>query len=342
MLVTLTYHPVPPARQFPLLPNLGQLRMSLDIEQDPYVKALMQSSPTASDSPELRRVKLNRKTYCQEQLKSLHSRGQTVDKELGSWGTYWYIIACIQKLQLGVRNRSASLELLDDDEKVYLERCLGNLLSCVSEEAVPWFDKECISAKVLRLIEFLLTEHTPGFSGLIFVKTRAEVAVLSELLSTHLSLKEHYKVSTFIGESNSVKRRTNVAELIDVRYQVSTLDDLRLGRKNLVVTTSALEEGIDVSACNVVICFDHPPNLKSLIQRRGRARRSESKFALMLADLDDPSTISTWHELEVAMRKQYENDMRELRDLETLEAIDEGDREFVVEKQVPNCSSVMR
>ncbi|KAL8890684.1 MAG: hypothetical protein Q9215_002192 [Flavoplaca cf. flavocitrina] len=332
MLVTLTYHPMPPARQFPLLPNLGQLRMSLDIEQDPYVKALMQSSPTASDSPELRRVKLNRKTYCQEQLKSLHSRGQTVDKELGSWGTYWYIIACIQKLQLGFRNRSASLELLDDDEKVYLERCLGNLLSCVSEETVPWFDKECISAKVLRLIEFLLTEHTPGFSGLIFVKTRAEVAVLSELLSTHLSLKEHYKVSTFIGESNSVKRRTNVAELIDVRYQVSTLDDLRLGRKNLVVTTSALEEGIDVSACNVVICFDHPPNLKSLIQRRGRARRSESKFALMLADHDDPSTISTWHELEVAMRKQYENDMRELRDLETLEAIDEGDREFVVEK----------
>ncbi|KAL8759187.1 MAG: hypothetical protein Q9199_000945 [Rusavskia elegans] len=329
-LVTLTYHAVSTARQFPLLANLGQLRMSLDIEQDPYVKALLQSRPTASDSSELKRVKLSRKTYCQDQLKNLDNRAQIVEKELGPWGAYWYIIACIQKLQMGVRNRSASLELLDDDEKTYLESHLSNLLSCISEEAVPWLDDECLSGKVLRLVDFLVAEQIPGFTGLIFVKTRAEVAVLSELLSTHPSLTKHYTISTFVGESNSVKRRTNTAELVDIRSQVSTLDDLRLGRKNLVVTTSALEEGIDVSACNVVICFDHPPNLKSLIQRRGRARKSESKFALMLADHDDPATISTWQELELAMRRLYEDDMRELRDLEALEAIDEGDREFVV------------
>ncbi|KAL9001364.1 MAG: hypothetical protein Q9169_000255 [Polycauliona sp. 2 TL-2023] len=278
------------------------------------------------------RVKLSRKTYCQEQLKNLDNRAQTVDKELGPWGAYWYITACVQKLQIGVKNRSASLELLDDDEKTYLQSYLHDLLSCVSQEAAPWLGKECVSAKVLRLIDFLVAEQTPGFTGLIFVRTRAEVAVLSELLQNFPCLKEHYTVSTFVGESNSGKRRTNIAELADVRSQVSTLDDLRLGRKNLVVTTSALEEGIDVSACNVVICFDHPPNLKSLIQRRGRARKSESKFVLMLADYDDLSTISTWYDLEIAMRKLYEDDMRELGHLEALEAIDEGDREFVVEK----------
>ncbi|KAL8671854.1 MAG: hypothetical protein Q9168_003670, partial [Polycauliona sp. 1 TL-2023] len=328
-LVTLIYHPVPTARQFPLLANLGRMRNSLDIEQDPYVKNLRQSCPSESDSPELKRIKLSRKTYCQEQLKNLDNRANIVDKELGAWGTYRYITACTQKLQTGLRNRSASLELLDDDEKTYLERCLSDLLSCVSAEALPQLDDECISAKVLRLIEFLVAEQTPGLTGLIFVKTRSEVAILSELLGC--LLKGYYTVSTFVGESNSTKRRLNIAELVDVRGQVSTLDDLRLGRKNLVVTTSALEEGIDVSACNVVVCFDHPPNLKSLIQRRGRARKSESKFALMLADHDDPSTITTWHDLEVAMRKLYEDDMRNLGHLEALEAIDEGEREFVVE-----------
>ncbi|KAI4224392.1 MAG: hypothetical protein L6R36_004692 [Xanthoria steineri] len=329
-LVALTYHTSSRARQFPLLPNLAQLKISLDIEQDPYVKALMQSCTTAADSSELNRVKLGRKTYCQDQLKKLATRAQTVEKELGPWGTYWYIVACTQKLKVGVGDQSASLELLDDDEKTYLERHLSSLLSCVSEEAVPRLDIECLSGKVLRLIDFLVAEGIPGFTGLVFVKTRAEVAVLSELLSTHPRLTNQYAVSTFVGASTSVNRRSNIAELVDVRSQVSTLDDLRLGRKNLVVTTSALEEGIDVSACNVVICFDHPPNLKSLIQRRGRARKSESKFVLMLADDDDPSTISTWHELEESMRKLYEDDMRELRDLEALEATHEGDREFVV------------
>ena len=306
--------------------------MTLDIEQDPYVKALAESHPTLSDLTDLKRVKLSRKTYCQDQLKTLGTRAQTVEKELGSWGTYWYIIACIRKLQLGIRNESAGLELLNDDEKTYLERCLSNLLSCISDEAVPGLNNECLSTKVLRLIEFLVAEQIPDFTGLIFVKTRAEVAVLSEILSTHPSVKDFYTVSTFVGESSSAKRKTNIAELVDVRCQVTTLDDLRFGRKNLVVTTSALEEGIDVSACNVVICFDKPPNLKSLIQRRGRARKSESKFALMLADHDDPSIISTWYDLEVAMRKLYEDDMRRLLDLEALETIDEANGGFVVER----------
>ncbi|KAL8734695.1 MAG: hypothetical protein Q9166_001351 [cf. Caloplaca sp. 2 TL-2023] len=331
-LVTLTYDAGSKGEiQYPLLSSLRRTRIHLDIEQDPYVK-MLKSDPTSCNSAELKRVKLSRKTYCQEQLKSLYTRAELVEHELGPWGSYWYIIACIQKLQLGVRNGFTGLEYLDDTEKVYLEICLSELLSSISEEALPTIDDACLSAKILRLIEFLIDEQIPGFTGLIFVRTRAEVAVLAELLSVHPSVKDFYAVSTFVGESNSTNRKTSIAELVDVRGQVNTLEDLRLGRKNLVVTTSALEEGIDVSACNVVICFDKPTNLKSLIQRRGRARKSESKFALMLADHDDPSTVATWRHLEQEMRRLYEDDMRRLRELEELEALDEGNREFVVEK----------
>ncbi|KAL8807643.1 MAG: hypothetical protein Q9182_000627 [Xanthomendoza sp. 2 TL-2023] len=304
--------------------------MDLDIEQDPYVRAL-KSDPASCDFAGLKRVMLSRKTYCQEQLRNLIIRADVVEKELGPWGSYWFIITCIQKLQLGIKDRSNTLEQLDDSEKTYLERCLSNLLPCVSEEALPVADGACLSNKVLRLVDFLAWEQLPGFSGLVFVKTRAEVAVLAELLSTHPHTKNLYTVSTFVGQSSSSKRKLNIAELVDVRDQVDTLDDLRHGRKNLVVTTSALEEGIDVSACNVVICFDKPANLKSLIQRRGRARKVESKLTLMLADDEDPSTVTTWQELEEAMRRQYEDDMRQLQVLEELETMDEGEREFVVE-----------
>ncbi|KAL8801992.1 MAG: hypothetical protein Q9200_006748, partial [Gallowayella weberi] len=330
-LVTLAYAAVPMGDgQSPLLSELRRLTRELDIEQDPYVRAL-KSDPASCDSAGLQRVMLSRKTYCQEQLKNLATRADIVEKELGPWGSYWFIIACIQKLQLGIKDRSNTLEQLDDNEKTYLERCLSSLLSCVSEETLPVADGACLSNKVLRLLDFLAWEQLPGFTGLVFVKTRAEVAVLAELLSIHPQTKSFYTVSTFVGQSNSSKRKLNIAELVDVRSQVDTLDDLRLGRKNLVVTTSALEEGIDVSACNVVICFDKPANLKSLIQRRGRARKVESKLTLMLADDENPSTVTTWQELEEAMRRQYEDDMRQLQVLEELEAIDEGEREFVVE-----------
>ena len=55
--------------------------------------------------------------------------------------------------------------------------------------------------------------------------------------------------------------------------QTETLDDLRSGAKNLIISTSICREGIDIGACNIVICFEKPPNLKSFIQRRGRLGR---------------------------------------------------------------------
>ncbi|KAK5548299.1 Dicer-like protein 2, partial [Exophiala xenobiotica] len=52
--------------------------------------------------------------------------------------------------------------------------------------------------------------------------------------------------------------------------------------KNLIIETDVLEEGIDVTACNLVVCFDVPSNLKPFLQRRGRARQEQSTFAILL------------------------------------------------------------
>lgn len=309
--------------------RLNLLRMNLDIEQDPYVK-LLRSDPLTSESKQLKKALSGRKTYCQEQLKRLNTRAEIIEHELGPWAADWYVDACIQKLQRLVHNESG-LTHLDDSEKVYLEQCLGTLVSCISREALLAIDSTRVTPKFSRLIDFLISQKKPAFTGLLFAQTRAEVAVLSQMLSMHPNLKEFYTISTFVGAS-STAQRSNIGELVDVRGQVDTLDGLRLGRKNLVVTTSALEEGIDVSACNTVVCFDKPSNLKSFIQRRGRARKSESTFAVMLAEDDNSLTFATWRQLEEKMQELYMDDMRQLQELELLEGIEEGDREFAVEK----------
>lgn len=314
-----------------LVTELSRLRIGLNIEQDPYVKK-MRADPASCNSVKLQKAILGRKTYCQEQLKNLSTRAGTIWTELGPWAADWYINACIRKFQLGIRGNSTDFNFCDEGEKIYLEQCLSSILAGITEESVLLITNAGLSEKVLHLIEFLVSRQISDFTGLLFVRTRAEVAVLAQLLVAHPRTKALYNVGTFVGASSSASRKRNIGDLVDVRCQIDTLDDLRIGRKNLVITTSALEEGIDVTACNTVICFDKPPNLKSVIQRRGRARQSESIFVIMLAEDDNASIITTWKQLEEKMQQQYMDDMRQLQELETAEEAEEGCREFVVEK----------
>lgn len=216
--------------------------------------------------------------------------------------------------------------MLEDMEKLYLQRKLQEVeVPAQGENIINRVPQ--LSPKVETLIRFLAGEVSPNFSGLVFVKTRAEVAVLSHILSIHASSCD---ISTFVGASGYSGRKYDIGELVDVKNQKDTLDDLRYGRKNLVITTNALEEGIDVSRCSVVICFDKPPNLKSFIQRRGRARKSDSKYVIMFEEGPQYDVLAIFTALEVEMKKLYNDEMRRIEEVQKLEDLDEGDSDSQV------------
>lgn len=209
---------------------------------------------------------------------------------------------------------------MESEEKNYLRELLSDVHIPVQGNVLGEISR--LSPKVSALIDFLRAQESEGFSGLVFARTRAEVAVLSNLLSVHIP---SFAISTFVGASSFSGRKNTIGELIDVRNQKDTLDDLRYGRKNLIVTTNALEEGIDVSRCSVVVCFERPPNLKSFIQRRGRARKSNSKYVIMFECGPQSEIVSTWTALEAEMRELYEDDMRHVHELQKLEAFEDED-----------------
>ena len=306
------------------LDALRHLLTNLDIQEDPYV-IMLKSDPSPHSSTLLQDTLRSHKTYCQQLMGNFYGKAENIYRELGIKAVEYFILSCVEKLVVS--------EVVNDfelTEKLYMKKILGHLnVPTSAEESIQ--DGPHLSPKVRCLINFLKDKGNGDFTGLVFVQTRASVAVLSHLLSTHVSTRDVFKISTFVGSSSIVGRKFNIGELLDVKFQRHTLDDLRHGRKNLVVTTSALEEGIDVSACNHVICFEKPPNFKSFIQRRGRARKKESMFIMMFEGGDDVALMSTWRDLEAEMMKTYMDDMRYLQEIDAIESQENGQKEFIVE-----------
>ena len=102
----------------------------------------------------------------------------------------------------------------------------------------------------------------------------------------------------FVGTSNAPNRRYGLNKLVDLKAQKETLGKFRTGERNLIVATNALEEGIDVQSCNLVACFNPPANVKSFIQRRGRARHMRSRLAILVSATGVYEIIDRWQSLE--------------------------------------------
>lgn len=306
--------------------SLQSVYQNLDIWQDPYVVRLVANS---SKRP-LEKVLLSRKTYCQDQISMLYRKSISMFEELGSWAVEHYLFLCIEKFKSHVDEKSLLLQDWDNEEKVYLRGLLDRVASTPPRTPVS-FEGCQISEKALCFIHFLSLQDISDFTGLVFVEERATVTMLSQLLAIHPLTKDTFMASTFVGTSNSSKRKLSIGELLDVGSQKDTLDHFKSRKRNLVIATSVLEEGIDVSACNIVICYNKPSTLKSFIQRRGRARKERSKLVLMV-DKDDPFTLTRWHELEDDMKKAYQDEMRQYEACQRDEDIDEqGSRSLRVD-----------
>ncbi|PYI20785.1 dicer-like protein 2-1 [Aspergillus violaceofuscus CBS 115571] len=298
---------------------------ALDIETDPYVRQL-RKSPV--DGTKLQKVLLSGKTFCREQLRKFVARSTHVFEELGEWAVDYYIFASFEQLRSKSED-SQSASGWTDEERAYLIGFLSQLPAPKVTLTSPNADDYRISRKLSILLAFLHEKAHPDFAGLVFAKQRVTVSVLARLLSVHPSTRARFRSAAYVGWSNGGSKDV-LGELLDPRLQRETLSDFKSGQTNLIVATDVLEEGIDISACSVVVCYDKPPNLKSFVQRRGRARHKQSTYAIMFADNDESAGTGRWESLEQAMIRAYEDDERKLLEACALEELNEEVTERLV------------
>jgi ERCC4-related helicase len=194
-------------------------------------------------------ILMSRKTYCTDQIAALRKRAEVIARDISPSLAETYIQACRNKFFAGVQQNDVSwMPDLSYKEKSHLAKLLTNL------HVDQACSDETLSPKLQLLLDILKEESGPSFTGIIFVEQRAVVAALAEHISSNPEMSKLFDVGTFVGGSNSSKKKSNI--------------------------------GIDISSCQTVICFDAPLNLVSFVQRRGRARKKDSKYIILLADDD--------------------------------------------------------
>lgn len=149
-----------------------------------------------------------------------------------------------------------------------------------------------VPPKMKKLLEILKQFENTELSAVVFVQKRMVAYVLYEwmnLLSREVNGEYHFISCAFIvGQSQgsySTGREDDPTTLkMNSKAQEKTMKDFRRGMYNLLFATSVIEEGMDVPACNLIVRFDPPLDVRSYTQSKGRARAKPSLYVVMTAD----------------------------------------------------------
>ncbi|SJK99468.1 uncharacterized protein ARMOST_02770 [Armillaria ostoyae] len=295
------------------LESLQQVIRTLNIENDPSIISLRRDLARASPgSPEHRRLdqKLSKTihkegTFTHKGLRDFERTALDILFDLGAWAADWYVSTVLEQAKKACQG-DEMMPSWQTREKKYM---LG-LLNQVNVCPVSYYAYDIIedsSQKVAELVNALLQEKeefeaaNEAFSGLVFVTRRDAVLVLTEILTHHPETKDRFKIGSLLGTSDSSYRHSflDLTRKLLKQSQEETLSDFRIGEKNLIISTSVAEEGIDVQACGCVIRWDPPPNMVSWLQSRGRARRKRSTFIVMFQrGGGDEDAVLKWESTE--------------------------------------------
>ncbi|GFU74958.1 endoribonuclease Dicer [Trichonephila clavipes] len=117
--------------------------------------------------------------------------------------------------------------------------------------------------------------------SIVFVQQRITAYVLCQWL---LEIKKSFNELEFldpefvVGHGTMGVSQTSMSE----KLQQKKLKNFREKKNNVLVATQVLEEGMDITQCNLVTRFDLPGDFRSYVQSKGRARAKNSIYVMLL------------------------------------------------------------
>ncbi|MHA1155011.1 MAG: ERCC4 domain-containing protein, partial [Candidatus Heimdallarchaeota archaeon] len=128
-----------------------------------------------------------------------------------------------------------------------------------------------IHPKLLYLLDILDKVDLINSRVLLFCNLRATCYAISEALT-----KRGIDAKAFVGQGKG--RKGGLSQ----KKQIALLDAFRRDEFPVLVSTSVLEEGLDVDECNLVIFYDGTASAIRKIQRAGRTGRKQKGRVVVL------------------------------------------------------------
>jgi len=282
----------------------------LDIQKDPEIIRYRTENTKWSRARLARVLETGRGTFVLDQLQTFCGRAEAMSDTLGTLAADFYIAKVVNMVLASARGvHPASVvdqtifHTWDYSSKIYLAGLLKGVQ--VDWDALTKAPATgSVSTKADRLVRILLRSHhnrSDRDRGIVFVTERATAVVLHHLLSQHATISKLFRVGCVLGSSRHDRGRRDLGDVHNPADQSGTIKKFRRGEVNLMVATSVAEEGLDVSACNLVVCFDPPMSAKSFIQHRGQARQAGSEYVI-LVDQTAQKEEKDWERMEAELR----------------------------------------
>lgn len=238
--------------------------------------------------------------------------------ELGMYGGSLGILAYIILLER-LRRRASSKEedILYQNVITCCIDARARLLKAMSD--VHGYERiiKYSSEKVLLTLN-ILKEYNPAYqdtpgvllkvnrsrkplSAIIFTKQRFTAKVLYNLLKdvrdSNPAEFDFLKHDFVVGFNVNPLKSTREEYYIKKTGQQALL---KFGNNDLncLISTSVIEEGIDIPQCLLVLRYDQPLEYRSYIQSKGRARSSESSYVILVNREDEKKFMTLYKEFQ--------------------------------------------
>ncbi|KAI9264913.1 hypothetical protein BDA99DRAFT_536411 [Phascolomyces articulosus] len=216
-----------------------------------------------------------------DRFKRLFLATDNVLDQLGPWccDRLWKHLLNEQVNRIHDDTQDLPLDQLNEEDRLIVQAY--RLAQNAAPDDPDTKDLSIVSSKASKLMLVLRTYlKKKDFCGIIFVERRHTAVAIDLLIKACRAFDNFFKSDILIGhgsdDDGDIQMRFNKQNKIIHRF--------RDGGLNLLVSTNVAEEGLDIQPCNVVIRFDFFTTLIGYIQSRGRARKEDSRYVMLLEE----------------------------------------------------------
>ncbi|XP_057844127.2 endoribonuclease Dicer homolog 3a isoform X2 [Cryptomeria japonica] len=216
-----------------------------------------------------------------KEIQSIHRNIEYCLENLGLYCAYKAVQVFMErcKSEINFEIEVEELHGIKRTKNIFLQETLQTLKQFLPNGMENFYSMQgvregLLTHKVYMFIRsLLLNRKLKEMHCIVFVERVIAAVVISSLIN-ELDCLSNIS-SEYLASGNGLLETSR-------NKQQSTLDQFCLGKVNVLVTTNVTEEGIDVQGCSCIIRFDLPNTVRSYIQSRGRARKPESEYVVLI------------------------------------------------------------